>query len=255
MTTALAPCRDWRARAACHRQNPDLWDDRTPDQGKRFCRESCPVLDQCLRTALASEGAAISGRSWVHGGLTGPERDDFHADRQHPDAADWDTDQARLIALEAAAGGESVETIAERDGAGFLTACLAARLLGRTPEPAAVAGRRLATEQREEIQAMLNKRCSLPTMARRLGVPVSALRVALDRIAADRPDPQPAQIDVLLERREELLALRRAGMTIAECADRMRFSRHVVKHALRKIREEGRAAGATAAAMDLELAS
>lgn len=67
---------DWRERAACRDQDPDLFfpiGDAGPaldqiDRAKAFCHR-CPVVEQCLRFALQT------GQDYgIWGGLTAQER-------------------------------------------------------------------------------------------------------------------------------------------------------------------------------------
>ena len=63
----------WRRRAACRHADPDLFfppvgDSQTAAAAVAVCR-GCPVIDACLRDALAT-----GERHGIRGGLTGIER-------------------------------------------------------------------------------------------------------------------------------------------------------------------------------------
>jgi WhiB family redox-sensing transcriptional regulator len=76
MTTAIALATtepDWRRQAACRHADPDLFfpkvgDHQTAAGAVAVCR-SCPVIDACLRDALAS-----GEHHGIRGGLTAIQR-------------------------------------------------------------------------------------------------------------------------------------------------------------------------------------
>jgi len=254
---ALTPLRrpDWRDRANCATTDPAWWDDGNL-RGKTLCLK-CPVLADCLTSALASEGDTADGRTGTRGGLTGPERNELHLDQTLLDLpGGWDAEEARIIALEAAATGRSTEDIAQEEGAGPLTARLAARLLGRAPEPATlIAGRRLAATHEPVIRHMHSRRCSLGTISARLGVRVPVARAALDALGLEPVDPRATSLtEQILERSDELLALRNRGLSLEECAREMGSTKKVVRAAWERIRRNTTPAAQQAVA-GLELAS
>lgn len=60
---------EWRERALCRGQDPQIWEDeREPDVAKLIC-SSCPVKQECLRYAMKAEEP-----QGVWGGLTTSER-------------------------------------------------------------------------------------------------------------------------------------------------------------------------------------
>ena len=63
---------DWRARAACVGEDPELWFDGDIERGLYICSE-CPVQRECLDVAEEHED-----RFGIWGGLTPQDRDQGH---------------------------------------------------------------------------------------------------------------------------------------------------------------------------------
>lgn len=74
--------REWELRAACRREDPDVFfSDRTKKRARAIC-DSCPVLNECLEAALQREqGVARRLREGIVAGLSGEQR--------------WDLDRVR----------------------------------------------------------------------------------------------------------------------------------------------------------------
>lgn len=68
---------DWRARAACVGSDDDMFPDSNAADiahAQQICAP-CPVREQCLADAMATEGAATArNRYGVRAGLTGGQR-------------------------------------------------------------------------------------------------------------------------------------------------------------------------------------
>lgn len=119
----------WEDRSACYNRPQQWWDgdDSTLTAKARAVCAGCPVLAECLGQVMAQEKAVLWSRSGVRGGLTGPERVQLFLDQR--DHGGYDAEEARLLALEAMAGGQPVDVRAEAV-VGAATLRLAQRLAG-----------------------------------------------------------------------------------------------------------------------------
>lgn len=86
-----APDPSWRDRAACTRvEDPDTffpgWGKRDQERiAKWVCRRACPVVEECLASALEFEaGKHAHDRFGVWGGLTPPQRAALDPGRRPP---------------------------------------------------------------------------------------------------------------------------------------------------------------------------
>ena len=66
----------WEDRARCAGEDRELFFAAQPHEAKRMCAV-CPVSDDCLAFALASEPNGRTYRHGVFGGMTGDEREAF----------------------------------------------------------------------------------------------------------------------------------------------------------------------------------
>jgi DNA-binding NarL/FixJ family response regulator len=194
----------WEDRSACFNRPMEWWDGDNPAltaKAHKTCL-SCPVLDECLRARMAEEGQTMWNRDGVRAGLTGEQRTQLFVDERID--GPYDAEEARLLALEAQAVGQSVANVAE-PGLGESTMRLAARLAGedvpvRKPPTAACLRSGTAKERAfaraEDIHRWRDEGASLKEIAARLGIG----RTAVDDVLAsyrrmladgDAPEEEP----------------------------------------------------------------
>lgn len=113
--------RDWRDRAACVGQDPELFfSDWVADQDKaiRICA-SCPVLAQCRADALATEPVIAHG---IRAGLTGNQRRIIRNPRNpsgrrpNPTYSQAEREEAKTLTRDLTERGVSSRAIAARIG-------------------------------------------------------------------------------------------------------------------------------------------
>lgn len=80
--------REWELRAACRRQDPDLWfSERTASRATQICLNECPVRAECLEATLAREALTPDTlRAGIMAGLTGSQRAALAAERREAPA-------------------------------------------------------------------------------------------------------------------------------------------------------------------------